>query len=166
MGFNICLKGALSVCAISGLSFEGGFEEVDFDFEEGMKSFDYYDRKRSFCDDCSLENDSSELNGDESLLAYLLGFGISYWIESKNAWSYEDDGTREVLLDKRLSSEFDVYERRRRLGWWEVHTLNRKSNQEFHLTQSERVLFCQKKERVLLLQKIRLGEIFLHKRFL
>ena len=28
------------------------------------------------------------------LLACLLSFGISYWIESKNAWSYEDEGTR------------------------------------------------------------------------
>ena len=57
------------------LSWEMGFD--------GELDISDADEERSSCEEMSSEKMSSELKGDESLIAYLISFGVSYLIESE-----------------------------------------------------------------------------------
>ena len=73
-GLIIVLKDDLSCSLIGEMSFEDGVSKSYLDVVCG---------KTGFCDESSSDWDSSELRGEESPFASLIGFEMLTWVESK-----------------------------------------------------------------------------------
>ena len=75
-GFNCRFEKLVVILFDGWLIFEERLVLL-FGVEEGIKGFDSVDVVRSSCDELSSDRDSSELKREESLVGYLIGFGLT-----------------------------------------------------------------------------------------